>query len=235
MKSILALLLLTLTVSLGLAPQQASASEHVILTGGPALRKWEDLRAERDRHDRWWANFIRASTMRMDNIRVAYGPTAKMIWLVHKNGYVARAREDGKPYTTWISEQAAKRGAKLIWVEGGPSVIRAINSRPSKSITTFDYFGHSNKFCFLLDYSSDIMGACTAWLHENDLHKIRSSVFAPQAICKSWGCHTGESMNAFWKSAIGKELIGAKGKTDYAALSYGRMPDINGSWVLRAN
>jgi len=232
MKSLLALLLLTLTFSL--APQQASASDHVILAGGPALRKWENLRVERDRHDRWWANFIRASTMRMDDIRAAYGSTSKLIWLVHRKGYLARSREDGKPYTTWITEQATKRGAKLIWVESGASVIRAINSRPARSITTFDFFGHSNKHCFLLDYSSEIIGASTAWLHEKDLHKIKGSVFAPKAICKSWGCHTGESMNVFWRAATGREIIGAHGKTDYAALSNGKMPAINGSWVFRA-
>ncbi|MFT5906461.1 MAG: hypothetical protein ACI9E1_002071 [Cryomorphaceae bacterium] len=232
MKSLLALLLITLT--LGLAPQQVSASDHVILAGGPALRKWENLRVDRDRHDRWWANFIRGSTMRMDNIRAAYGPSAKLIWLVHRKGYIARAREDGKPYTTWITEQATKRGAKLIWVEGGPSIIKAINSRPARSITTFDFFGHSNRHCFLLDYSSEIIGACTAWLHEKDLYKIKRSVFAPNAICKSWGCHTGESMNVFWRAATGREIIGAHGKTDYAALSQGKMPAINGSWVFRA-
>jgi hypothetical protein len=232
MKSIIALILLTLTFSL--APQVTSASEHVILSGGPALRKWEDLRVEKDRHDRWWANFIRASTMRMDDIRAAYGSSSKLIWLVHKNGYEARSNEDGKPYTTWIAEQAAKRGAQLIWVGDGSAVINAMNSRPAKSITTFDYFGHSNKHCFLLDYSSEIMGACTAWLHEKDLHKINSSIFTPKAICKSWGCHSGESMNTYWKAATGVEIIGAKGKTDYSALSFGNMPEINGSWILRA-
>lgn len=232
MKSLIALILITLTFSL--TPQAASASEHVILTGGPALRTWEDLRIERDRHDRWWANFIRASTMRMDDIRAAYGPSSKLIWLVHKKGYDARSSEDGKPYTTWIAEQAAKRRAQLIWIDGSASVIRAINSRPARSITTFDYFGHSNKHCFLLDYSSDIMGASTAWLHEKDLHKVNSSVFSSKAICKSWGCHTGESMNTYWKAATGTEIIGAHGKTDYSALSNGNMPAIIGTWVLRS-
>ena len=41
-----------------------ASAEHLILTGGPALRKWENLRVPRDQHDRWWANFVRASTLR---------------------------------------------------------------------------------------------------------------------------------------------------------------------------
>ncbi len=232
MKSLISLILLTLIFSI--APQAASASDHVILAGGPALRKWENLRIEKDRHDRWWANFIHSSTMRMDHIKAAYGPSAKIIWMVHKNGYAARAHEDGKPYTQWISDQANKRGAQLIWINSSSSIINAINSRPAKSITTFDYFGHSNKHCFLLDYSSEIYGACKAWLHEKDLHQIKASVFADKAICKSWGCHTGESMNTYWKAATGLEIIGAKGKTDYSALSDGNMPTINGTWILRA-
>jgi len=235
MKSITSILFLTITILLCYSPQKAAAGEHVILAGGPALRKWEDMRVERDRHDRWWANFIRASTLRMDIIRQAYGPSAKLVWLVHKRGYAARSTEDGKPYTQWIQEQAAKRNAKLIWIDGSSSVIRAINNRPTGAIVTFDYFGHSNKQCFLLDYSSDIIGASTAWLHQKELYKLRGSVFARSALCKSWGCHSGESMNYYWKQATGKELVGAAGKTDYSTLSKGEMPGINGRWVLRAS
>jgi len=55
--------------------QQASAQkEHVILCGGPALLKFEKLRISVDRHDRFWGNFVRASTIRIDEIRKVYGP-----------------------------------------------------------------------------------------------------------------------------------------------------------------
>ena len=51
-------------VSAALPDTQSQASQrHVILCGGPALRLWEDLRVEQDQHDRWWGNFIRASTI----------------------------------------------------------------------------------------------------------------------------------------------------------------------------
>ena len=89
------------------AAAAAAQSEHLILTGGPALRQWEDLRVPQDRHDRWWANFVRASTMRMDEIRTAYGPAAKIVWMVYRPGYARRGREDSKPYLTWIGEVAA--------------------------------------------------------------------------------------------------------------------------------
>lgn len=208
-----------------------SAQNHLILSGGPSLRKWEDLRVKRDQHDRWWANFVRAATLRMVEIRRAYGSEAAITWMVYRPGYVARGREDGKPYTTWIKELAAKRNVTLVWVYSGADVIKAINSQPSRSVVTFDFFGHSNKFCFLLDYSGEIIGASKAWLHQNDLSRIKRGVFAKNASCQSWGCHTGESMSQVWKKTLGKTLIGAKGKTDYRTLSQGKMPGIIGRWV----
>lgn len=207
-----------------------ASAEHVILTGGPALRKWEDLRVPRDQHDRWWANFVRASTLRMVEIRQAYGENAPIVWMVYRAGYQDRGREDGKPYTSWITDLARARNASLIWIDSTSGVISALNSRPRGSVQTFDYFGHSNRHCFLLDYSGPIMAACTVWLHERDLGKIRGSIFAKNAYCKSWGCHTAESMSKTWKSATGVKLEGAMGKTDYTVVGQGKLP-IGEGWV----
>lgn len=230
------LLMLTCSGVSGLAPAafaapSASNQRHIILCGGPALRKWENLRVQRDQHDRWWANFVRASTLRMVEIRRAYGKEANITWLVYRAGYAGRGREDSKPYTTWITELAAKRKVTLIWVNDGTGTINAINRHPSKSVVTFDFFGHSNKHSFLLDYSCVIIGASKAWIHENDLSRIRRGVFARNAQCQSWGCHTGESMSAFWKRATGHAMVGAKGKTNYEVVGQGRMPTVSGSWV----
>ena len=210
----------------------AGASQnHVILTGGPALRKWENLRVKRDQHDRWWANFIRASTLRMVEIRRAYGTDANITWIVYRPGYVARAGEDGKPYTQWINDLAAKRKVTLRWVSTGSGAISAINKHSSKSVVTFDFFGHSNKFCFLLDYSSIIMGVSKAWVHQDDLSKINRRIFSKNSQCQSWGCHTAESMSAVWKRTTGKTLIGVRGKTNYESVGQGRMPTVSGHWV----
>ncbi len=206
-------------------------ADHVIVTGGPALRKWENYRVKQDQHDRWWANFVRASTLRMAEIRKAYGPNAPLVWIVYQPGYQTRGREDGKTYTTWITELARERRATLIWFNSSGGFLQSLNSRPSGSIQTFDFFGHSNRFCFMFDYGNEIMAASIAWLHERDLPRIRSSIFARNAYCKSWGCHTGESMSAAWKRSTGVALEGAKGPTDYTVLSYGRLPEVRGSWV----
>lgn len=203
----------------------------MLVTGGPALRKWENLRVKQDQHDRWWANFVRASTLRMDEIRKAYGPDAPLVWMVYQPSYQSRGREDGKPYTSWISEVAAKRRASLIWFQTGDGFIQALNSRPRGSVVTLDYFGHSNKHAFMFDYGADLMAASTAWLHEHDLGRIRGSVFAKNAYCKSWGCHTGESMSGIWKRHAGVSLEGAMGPTDYTVISTGALPRVKGRWV----
>ncbi len=206
-------------------------ADHVIVTGGPTLRKWENLRVPDDQHDRWWANFIRASTLRMAEIRKAYGSDAPITWMVYQPSYQARGREDSKPYTSWISELASKRKVKLIWFNSSGNFIQTLNSQPRGSIQTFDFFGHSNRFAFLFDYGNEIMAASTATLHQKDLSRIKSSVFDRNAYCKSWGCHTGESMSAVWKSSIGIPLEGARGPTTYADVGQGTMPVVHGSWA----
>ena len=208
-----------------------SQAEHVIVTGGPALRRWENFRVKEDQHDRFWANFVRASTLRMTEIKQAHGTAEPIVWIVYKPGYLTRGREDKSPYSKWITDLATKYRVTLIWISSGGELIQAINSRPRQSITTFDFFGHSNRFAFMLDYSNDVMAVSTAWLHERDLGRIKASVFARNAYCKSWGCHTGESMSAVWKRALGIPLEGANGATNYQAISFGRLPSVTGTWV----
>jgi hypothetical protein len=205
-------------------------ADHVIVTGGPALRKWENYRITDDQHDRWWANFVRAATLRMAEIRLACGSDAPIVWLVFQPGYQTRGREDGKPYTDWIAEQAAKRRVTLIWFSSSGGFLKSLNARPRGSIKTFDFFGHSNRHAFMFDYGNDIMAASTAWLHEHDLPRIKASIFDRNAYCKSWGCHTGESMSAAWKSALGISLEGARGPTTYTVVGQGRLPVVRGSW-----
>lgn len=221
-------ILLFLLLGLSAMPCQA---EHVVVTGGPALRKWENFRVQPDQHDRWWANFVRASTLRMEEIRKAYGPTAPIVWMVYQPCYQTRSREDAKPYTNWISKIAAERRITLVWFNSSSGFIQALNARPRGSVETFDFFGHSNRFAFMFDYSNEILGISTAWLHERDLPRIQSSIFARNAYCKSWGCHTGESMSKAWKRATGVPMEGAKGPTDYTVITYGRLPEVHGSWV----
>jgi len=212
-------LLAALAILLASAPAaQAASFEYILVSGGPALRQWEDYRRAGEQHDRWWGNFVATAMARIQELR-RNQPGLPITWMVYRDAYTRRGAEDGKPYAAWCAEKQAKYNIKIVWFNSGSDVINYINkgvSRWRTKIAGFEYFGHSNKFCFMFDYSSDIYGASSAWLHENDLRRINKGAFAPNAHCQSWGCHTAESMSAAWKRATGIWMIGAVGKTDFS-------------------
>lgn len=192
--------------------------EYILVSGGPALRKWEDMRAPGTQHDRWWGNFIRPARMRIQEIQ-AKDPEAMITWLVYRKAFVSRSSEDKRALTALVESVRDKYHVKLLWFDSGSQVINYLNHGQARSrlpVCNFEYFGHSNKYCFMFDYSSDVYGASTAWLHEKELSRINRGVFTRDAFCKSWGCHTGESMSRAWRKATGVPMWGAVGKTDYS-------------------
>ncbi len=205
---------------------------EIVIAGGVALRSWESNRAPDEVHDRWWANFIRASTLHFA-LRKHEKPDADILWIVYRPSYLTRQAEDGKPYTTWIAEHAVKYKVRLVWVDSSQEAIRAINNAPrrGKKVTRLTYYGHSNAHAFMLDYSNSLCGASRAWIHENDLGTlIRRDIFAPDAVAYSYGCHTGESMSQKWKAALGIPLWGNTKKTRYQSLMEGKLPEGTGEW-----
>jgi len=213
-------------------------SEFIIVSGGPALRKWEDLRRPNEQHDRWWGNFIRSARIRVQQIRRAHGPAAQLTWMVYRPAYVMRVPEDAarnadQPAAMGKIESVRDAyGLKLIYFSTGDDVITYLNSRPRRSVVNFEYFGHSNRDCFMFDYSAEISGASVAFLHETQLKRLRGGVFNPRATIRSWGCHTGESFSKFWKKAVGVPMEGALGKTDYSVISdHVSLPRVNGRWT----
>lgn len=221
-------------VTLG-ATAESSAQErgeYIIVSGGPALRKWEDLRAPGTQHDRWWGNFIRPARMRIQDIQ-AKDPGAMITWLVYRDAYTRRSVEDKRSLTALVESVRDTYHVKLLWFDNGGQVINYLNHGQNRSrlpICNFEYFGHSNKYCMMFDYSGAVYGASTAWLHEKDLPKINRGIFTRDAFCKSWGCHTGESMSRAWKRATGVPMWGAIGKTDYSNPNGGVQLSFGGRW-----
>lgn len=210
--------LLLIFVLAGVTCAAAFEKEYIVLSGGPSLIEWEKYKASP--HDVWWGNFIRAARVRFEQIRKEQGPDARITWLVYKPGYVRRAqRQDKADLIGNIISVRDKYKVNLVWVGSGDDVINYLNGglpRDQVKIANFEFFGHSNRACFLLDYSNEIDSASKSWLHENDLVKIHRGIFSRDAFIKSWGCHTGESMSKKFRAATGKKMIGALGKTNYA-------------------
>jgi hypothetical protein len=210
-----------LLLTCGLATQAAADTEYLVVSGGPAVRKFEDLRRPGEQHDRWWGNFIRTARVRMQEIQRTAPAGTRITWLVYRDGYVRRSAAEHQALTQNIeSVPKAYPFIHLVWFRSTEELIHYINQgaagRGGLKISGFEYFGHSNKYSFMFDYSSDTYATSTAWLHENDLHKLSRWAFNSNAYCQSWGCHTAESFSRAWKRATGTFMIGAQGKTDYS-------------------
>jgi len=223
------LLLLFSTV----APVRAAVTpEYVILIGGPSLMQWEKYKGSAA-HDHWWANFVRAGRIRTEQLREKFGPDAKITWLVYKQGYIDRAAQEKQDLIEHIGSVRDKFNLNLVYFHKGEEVINYLNQgqpRDQVKVAFFEYFGHSNKACFLFDYSSAVDSASKSWLHESELSKISRNAFARDAEVRSWGCHTGESMSKKWRSAVGNRMWGAVGKTQFMTNDLPYISTPGGKW-----
>ena len=121
-----------------------------------------------------------SARIRTEQLRKAHGSAARITWLIYKKGYVERSREDGANHIQTIMSRARQLNARLVWYDTTKEVISYLNrglNRRKVKIATFDFFGHSNKFCFLLDYSNEILGASRCFLHQRRLNEGSSQCF----------------------------------------------------------
>jgi hypothetical protein len=235
MKRLLVLVLLSLLVSplAGRAAEKLNPNgEYILLVGGPSLMEWEKYKAQP--HDHWWANFIRAARIRTEQLRAQLGPDAPITWLVYKQGYIDRGVQEKQDLIGFINSVRNKFNLKLVWFRNGDDVIDYLNNgepRDKVKVTGFEYFGHSNKACFMFDYSSNVDSSAKSWLHENDFAKIHRGVFARNAMARSFGCHTGESMAQKFRAATGVHMWGVVGKTQYMMDELPVIITQGGRWV----
>ena len=197
------------------APEPQQPGETVIISGGVSLWVWEKWK--KDPHDNWWANFVRAARLRMDQIQ-AVRPEQQITWLVYRPAYLNRSRQDSRDYTSLITSVRDALHVRLMWFDSTSQVVNYLNAgqpRDRVKINDFEYFGHSNKACWMFDYSNAIDSASKVWLHENELGQIHRGIFTRDALVRSWGCYTGESMSQKFRSATGTAMWGFIGKSQY--------------------
>jgi hypothetical protein len=230
MKSFLVILIFTIAATA--LPARVLGGEHIVVSGGVSLYQWEKYKAEP--HDLWWLNFIRAARLKIQELRERHGPDAPITWFVYETGYRRRAAQEGKDLMSDITSVRDAFKVKLVLFSRTSELVNYLNAIPSRSsakIDSFDFFGHSNRACFMFDYSNEIDSASKVFLHEDDLGQIRRGLFARNAEVKSWGCHTGESMSKKWKAATGVPMTGAIGKTRYQTETLPIISTVGGRWV----
>jgi hypothetical protein len=205
--------------------------ETVIVVGGVSLWIWEKWKAQP--HDQWWANFIRAARIRTEEI-LSVNPAQQITLLVYRPAYVARSRQDNRDYTGLITSIRDTFHVRLMWFETTAQMVNYLNygqPRDRVKINRLEYFGHSNKACILFDYSNIIDSASKVWLHENELTRIKRGIFTSDALVRSWGCHTGESMSRKWRAATGIPMWGLTGKSQYLTEQLPVPATPTGHWV----
>jgi hypothetical protein len=216
------------------APLRAApfTPEHVILVGGPSLMQWEKYKTQP--HDHWWANFVRAARIRTEQLREKYGPDAKITWLVYKQGYIDRGEQEKMNLLEFIDSVKEKFNLNLVYFRNGNDVINYLNNgqpRDQVKVAFLEYFGHSNKACFMFDYSSNVDSASKSFLHSSQLAQINRSAFTRDAAIRSWGCHTGEMMSQKWRDATGTRMWGVVGKTQYMTDELPIIAPPGGKWT----
>ena len=206
--------------------------EHIVVTGGPSLMQWEKYKIEP--HDNWWMNFVRASRIRLEQLREQNGPTAQITWLVYGPGYKRRQAQEKENLFSLIDSVRAKYNLKLVYFKTADDVCDYLNRGEDRSlykIASFDYFGHSNRACFMFDYSNEIGSASKCWLHETELkQKLHRGIFARNAAVQSWGCYTAQSMSTLWREATGAKMLGATCKTQYMTNELPVLVSPTGKW-----
>ena len=211
-----ALALISPQLSQAIGPQEPrEPGEAIIVSGGVSLFIWEKYKAQP--HDKWWKNFTRAAEIRIQQIQQA-NPQQPITWLVYRPAYSSRSRQDGQDYASAINAMASSLHVRMIWFDTTSQLLNYINNgqpRDRVKINNLEFFVHSNKACLLFDYSNIIDSASKVWLHENELTKIHRGIFTQDALVRSWGCHTGESMSARFRSATGVTMWGLTGKSQY--------------------
>jgi hypothetical protein len=234
MKRVLLFCTLSIFAVAARAPAGATPGEWIIVVGGPSLKQWEQYKVYP--HDHWWANFVRAARIRTEQLRERLGPDAPITWLVYKQGYIDRAKQEQQDLIGYIESVGDKFNLHLVWFNHGAEVIDYLNNRQDRrnfKVAGFEYFGHSNKACFMFDYSNTLDSASKSWLHESELWKINRHIFARGAWVQSWGCHTGESMSKKWYNATGTKMIGAIGKTQFMMEELPILTSPGGRWVTQ--
>ncbi|MEZ5405473.1 MAG: hypothetical protein R3F23_04650 [Verrucomicrobiia bacterium] len=218
--------------SLLLSASLAYADEYIVVSGGPALRKWE--RERNPTHDVYWGNFIKSAGIRLQQIQQEKGVDDLLTWVVYRPSYQRRSVEEGQDLMSQVEAKAQELGVRLIWFDETEILIRYLNEgqdRHEQPIRSLDFFGHSNKANWMFDYSNEIDACSVVFLHTRDLSQLKRGIFAKGAKTQSWGCHSGEYYSQKFRETTGVKMVGAIGKTDYSSGALPFLSSKNGKWT----
>jgi hypothetical protein len=209
----------------------ARAGEHIVLSGGPALRIWEKSKIRT--HDVYWGNFVDAAVARLGQLKARARPGDGIAWLVYRPSYLRRSAEQQEDLSAIIRRKADSLGVALFWFDTKEELVNYLNTgrnRAAHPILSLDFFGHSNKVNWMFDYSNELDGCSTVFFHTRDLPRLNRGIFSREAVAQSWGCHSGEYHSKKFSDWTGVPMWGAIGKTDYSGGGLPVTSAANGKW-----
>ncbi len=71
---------------------------------------------------------MRAARLRTEQLRAELGPDAKITWLIYRQGYEDRAKQEHQDLISLINSVRDKFNLNLVWFGPGPEVINYLNN-----------------------------------------------------------------------------------------------------------
>ena len=216
--------------------------DPVVVAGGTSVKDPKG-------HDKSAWNFLNTAVRRALTLSGEIekkGKKETVVLVIYTPPYERRAIAEGKPpnyYLEIVRKSTNGKGIKIVEIKSSGDLTAQLEKMPDASITSLDYFGHSNADSMFLEYSStpESNGTHGAdgkrlavpvephtldyWSPE-DAKKVPKSRFVADATVSSYGCNQGnpggfaEVVNKIW----GVASKGSVGKTDYEKAGMGGGP-----------
>jgi RHS repeat-associated protein len=207
--------------------------DPVVVAGGTSVN-------DPEKHDQSGWNFLNTAVRRAIALEAdikGKGKNKEVVLVIYVPPYERRAASEGKVrnhYLRIVRQAVSGKGIKVVEIRASAELTSQLVEMPNASITSLDYFGHSDSENWFLEYSStpqtngthDAAGNLLAvrvpantgdsW-GPTDAKKVPKSRFALGATVSSYGCNQGEPggfadvVNKIWDVAT----KGSLGRTDY--------------------
>lgn len=121
-----------------------------------------------------------------------------------------------------MRDSSVRNGFELIIIRKADQLTPTLNTAQNGQIKLLEYFGHSNKNDFLLEYSSDKPGQSTdCWgKKKDDIAGVNREIFVTGGEANLYGCNLGEDggLAQEMKNKWGLKTIASDYKTDFTTI-----------------
>lgn len=196
---------------------KAGANDGLVICGGPALKKWDDLRPTHERCLLPPRCFVNAAAY--DAGKLSSQKDANVTFLVYRDSFLRRSLDEKVTYTQEIEVFIAKhKNLKLVWFRSGQELSNYLSS-----ITPVDfvyYYGYATPNVLVFDYESEISRGSTAWLSIDAFFQAAKGALKEKGVCQLFPAFTGWNADFTGVAQKAKKELGRKLVVPTVQLSY---------------